>query len=379
MKLIQSILSSALLALLACGSPATQGSDEKPLETIQPEWAQGFLVEKYPLYTKATIFNPWSPKREKLATYYLISAEQSREEIPTDGEILTVPLHSVAATSSTHFGFLDALESLPAVAAICYPDRIYNAEIRQRYAAGELVDLEDPFQINFERLIALRPEAVITSGYNQMDETSLRIRKFGIPVIFNNEWMESTPLARAEWIKFMALFFDRSTQADSLFAQIETNYLELKEKATAEAKKPQILNGENFRGTWYMPGGNNWMAHLFADAGAAYHFATDTTRGSLPLSTESVLRNFNRAEVWVNPNANSLEELRRNDSRHAIFEAFKRGAVYANDATSVGLGNNYWEEGVVRPDYLLSDYVALLHPHLLPNHPLRYLRKLPQQ
>jgi len=378
MKIKLSLISGVFsLLITACGSPSSKIDKLEPLETIEPKWAQGFLIERYPDYTKATIFNPWGDKREELASYYLVSMDMdSSIVVPMGAQVVKVPLHSVAVTSSTHLGFMDALGSLGAVSAICYPDRVYQPEIRRRYANGELVDLEDPFKLNFEKLIALSPEALIASGYNQFDESTMRVKRFGIPVLFNNEWMESTPLARAEWIKFMALFFDASQKADSIFNVVSTNYLSLRDSAQRSSSRPEIMNGENFRGTWYMPGGANWMSHLFVDAAASYSFANDTTRGSLPLSVEAVMHKFSGASVWVNPNAASLDELKSNDSRHTIFEAYKRGEVYANDATSNALGNDYWESGVVRPDWLLADYVHVLHPGLLPNHRLHFLRKL---
>ncbi|MGL4993478.1 MAG: ABC transporter substrate-binding protein [Bacteroidales bacterium] len=378
MKIKLSFISGVFaLIITACSSTSGRVDKIKPLETIEPKWAQGFLIERYPNYTKATIFNPWAEKREELASYYLVASEMdSLFVLPQGAQLVKVPLKSVATTSSTHIGFMDALSSLDAVSAICYPDRIYQKEIRRRFAEGELVDLDDPFKLNFEKLIALSPDALIASGYNQFDESTMRVKRFGIPVVYNNEWMESTPLARAEWIKFMALFFDQSQRADSIFSEVSSNYLSLRDSAQEAESRPEIMNGENFRGTWYMPGGSNWMSHLFVDAAASYAFANDTTRGSLPLSVEAVMHKFASASVWVNPNASSLDELQSNDSRHTIFKAFKKGAVYSNDATSEALGNDYWESGVVRPDWLLADYIHVLHPELLPGHRLHFLRKL---
>ncbi|MGC3977334.1 MAG: ABC transporter substrate-binding protein [Paludibacteraceae bacterium] len=148
---------------------------------------------------------------------------------------------------------------------------------------GKITDLGDPFRINLERVLQLRPSALMMSGYNQTDPNAQRIRHAGVPVIYNNEWMETSLLGRAEWIKFVAAFFDKEQIADSLFLSIEKRYNEIKTKAARVKQKPSVMAGSNFRGTWYMPAGHSFMGQLFADAGCLYFYANDTTTGSLPL------------------------------------------------------------------------------------------------
>jgi len=219
----------------------------------------------------------------------------------------------------------------------------------------------------------------MVTGYNQYDEHVARLSEAGIPIIYNNEWMESTLLARAEWIRFVACFFKKDVLADSLFTKEERTYLKLKKlAASAKTSKPKVLSGDNFRGTWYLPGGKSFSAQLFADAGADYIYKNDTTKGSIPYSFEQVLRDLNDADIWVGAtNGKTLAELRKIDKRYSLFKAFRRGQVYAysNRVMPEG-GNDYWESAVACPDKLLSDFVKLFHPELLPDHSWFYLKKM---
>jgi iron complex transport system substrate-binding protein len=215
------------------------------------------------------------------------------------------------------------------------------------------------------------------SGYNQNDPYAVRVSQAGIPVLFNNEWMEKSLLARAEWIKFVSVFYDKEKVADSIFSSIENQYLSIKNKAKSIKNKPNIMAGSNFRGTWYMPGGSSFMGQLFADAGANYYFKNDTTTGSLPLNFEMVLKNFSNTDIWLNCSFLSINDLNIADSKHELFQPVKKQQVYNfNKRQLPSTANDFWESAVARPDLLLADVIAILHPDLMPNYQLVYADKL---
>jgi iron complex transport system substrate-binding protein len=137
------------------------------------------------------------------------------------------------------------------------------------------------------------------------------------------------------------------------------------------------MSGSNFRGTWYMPSGHNFMGKLFVDAGANYFYANDSSVGSLPLNVETVLKNFSDADFWVNCNFNSLDELKKSDTKHRLFKAIQSKQVFNfNKRMLETTANDFWESAVAHPDLLLSDLIAILHPELLPNYELVYISKL---
>ncbi|HLP05729.1 MAG TPA: ABC transporter substrate-binding protein [Paludibacter sp.] len=359
---------------LSC-KPKTAGTDlHVATDSLELSCAEGFSVRYFADYKEVTVNSPWL-KGSVYARYYLV--KDSKIETPANGTKVLVPLKSLATTSATHFEFLRLLGVLETVTGVCSPHLVYNSVIRAKVGQGQIADLGDAFNINVEKTLQLHPHAVMMSGYNQKDPYATRVSQAGIPVVFNNEWMETSLLARAEWIKFVAAFYDKETLADSIFNSIETRYNDIKGKVSSVKNKPWVMDGSNFRGTWYMPGGRSFMGRLFADAGAEYRYANDTTSGSMPLNVETVLKNFSETDVWLNCNYNSMDELRKADPKNAYFKAVKTGNVYNfNKRMLASSANDFWESAVARPDLLLADVIAILHPEILPGYELVYAQKL---
>ena len=159
--------------------------------------------------------------------------------------------------------------------------------------------------------------------------------------------MEATPLGRAEWIKFTAAFFDKSAKADSIFAGIDSSYRALAALAAGAARKPVVVAGAPFGGAWWVPGGRSYVARLLADAGAAYPWSADTTRGSLSLDLEAVVAKAGDAEVWLNGGEwGDLADARAQDPRYALFLAFRDGNVWNNDRIRCAEGGlDFFETG----------------------------------
>lgn len=368
-----------LVILVSCNArkgPAEKYISEKPLDSLEIKYAKGFSVDNFRKFKRVTVYNPWK-KGEILARYYLTG--DSSVKTPSDGIRIITPVSSVAATSCTQYAFIDILGEMSSLKGICDYKRVYNENIRNAFSQGLVKDLGDPYSINMESCIMLKPDILLVSGYNQYDEHVARLSSAGLSVVFDNEWMESTLLGRAEWIKFIACFYNKSAQADSVFEIVEKRYDELvKIAGKAESVKPVVLSGDNFRGTWYQPGGRSFTAQLFKDAGGNYIYRNDTTSGSVPYSFEQVYHDLKDADIWVGANSGkSLNAMLSADRRYSDFRPFRIGNVYSYDnrVTPEG-GNDYWETAVARPDWLLEDMISLFHPELLPNHKLFYLKKL---
>lgn len=378
---MKTILPILLLALLsACTAPnkakLESSASVLPDSSMNVRYATGFKVDYYPTYKRIILADPWK-KGSELVRYYLVEREDV--QVPTDGISIRIPIRSLVSGSCTQYTFLEQLSALSAVSGICDAKTIFNASLRRAVQQGAVVDLGNPFKLDVERCLVLNPEVMLMNSFNQQDEHLTRIRESGIPVVFDNEWMEPDLLARAEWIRFIACFFNKEVKADSLFRAVSSNYERLKKLASsAKSQRPEVLSGDDFRGTWYLPGGRSYTAQLFSDAGASYRYRNDTTSGSRPFTFEQVLKDFNRTNVWVGvTNGASLEALKKLDERYALFQSFRLGNVYAytNRVTPQG-GNDFWESAVAKPDELLSDFIKAFHPELLPNAPWHYLKKL---
>jgi iron complex transport system substrate-binding protein len=374
MKKLPLIALLSFFLFFSCNIKNTKTSDARTSDSLKLKYAEGFAVKYFSNYKEVIVFSPWV-KGTVYARYYLV--KDANTKTPTDGRKVQIPLKTLAATSVTHFEFLSLLGEINSITGVCSPKIIYNKDINKRIGEGKITDLGDAFTMNVEKTLQLKPGAVMMSGYNQNDPYAQRVSQAGVPVVLNNEWMETSLLARAEWIKFVAAFYDKEKQADSIFAGVDKRYNDIKARAAGVKTKPNIMAGSNFRGTWYMPSGRNSMGKLFADAGSTYFYVNDTTAGSLPLNVETVLKNFSQTDVWLNCNFNSIADLVKADSKHAFFRPVKLNRVYNfNKRLLPSTANDFWESAVARPDLLLSDVIAILHPELLPGYKSVYSERL---
>ena len=375
MKHLLSILTTLILASCAGKTPKTESSVLSENERMPIYYAKGFDIFYEDNYKTVVVYNPWNDG-EIQQTYYLVNNDTV--QTPTDGIKILIPIDNVAISSSTHVEFLNLLGELSTVKGVCTPHLIYNDTLRSRYAAGQIQSLGDAHNVNLEQLLHLRPDVYFAASYNQQDEQAKRLQQSGVNLVFNNEWTESSLLARAEWIKFVAAFYDKEQLADSLFAQIERDYQAAKTIAQSVDAHPTVMAGGNFKGTWYMPSGASYMARLFADAGADYFYKDETsTSASLALNFETVLTHFHDADVWLNAPTTTLDALFQMDSRHRLFRSAREGRVYAFYRRTLSDGaNDFWESAVARPDLVLKDLIWALHPNLLPDYTPTYIIQL---
>ena len=375
MRKIFLFLPSLMLLCHACGRPASTAQTSAPGgDTLHTQQAEGFTLIDHGTYREAVVYNPWKAGTV-FARYYLVC--DTAVQVPTDGVRLQVPLRRMALTSVTYVGFMSRLGTLDRVDGLCTPALVYDADLRRRVEDGFVTDLGDAFSINTERTLSLHPQAVMASGYNQTDTHMQRLAQAGVPVVYALEWMERSLLGRAEWIKFVAAFVGKEAEADSLYRETARRYGELKALAAGATDRPQVMSGSAFRGTWYMPAGDSFMTRLFRDAGAAYRYADEPGTGSLPLNMETVLMHFADADVWLNCGYNTRAELLEADPKHALFRPVQEERVYHfNRRTLPGGANDFWEGAVARPDLLLADVLAVLHPDLLPEHEPVYIGKV---
>lgn len=373
MKHLHYILLIILTLFTSCTQkqPAKNGENGKELKL---KYAEGFSIGKTAQYICVTVYNPWK-KGEIYDRYYLV--KNAKTTVPDDGKKIEIPLKTLVANSATYFEFLQMLGELDKVTGVCSAAWVYNPEILKGVKAGKIKDLGDAFNLDVENLLMLRPQAVMTSAYNAEDENSKKLSQSGLTVIYNIEWQEKSLLARAEWIKFVGAFFDKSALADSLFNDVEKRYKEISALAQKVKERPTLLSGQDFRGAWSMPAGKSFTAKMFRDAGGSYYYENDTTSGSISSDIESALIHFNKADVWVGTQANSLNELGQIDAKYKLFKAYKEGNVYNyNKRMNAAGGNDYWESAVARPYLVLSDMIKALHPELLPHYEFTYMQKL---
>ena len=298
------------------------------------------------------------PAGNKYATGFAITETDSGTVVevfqPYKRLCVREPLHRIGTMSTVQVGFLYAIDAMNSLVAVCNPELIYTP------LKGDEIDLGDSMKPSAERALQAGLDILLAVNYGQYDNLeAVRLEKLGIPLIYINEWQESSPLARAEWIRVIGALTGKLSQADSVFHEVETKYNGL---ITKSQEPVAIMSGNNFRGTWYVPSGKNYLAYLFKDAGADYPFYDDERETSIPLSIEETLRYFHDADVWVGANGNNLAELAELDEKHTWFKAYQEGRVYNwRKQTKAGGPNNFWERGVVHPEEMLEDVIHILN------------------
>lgn len=320
-----------ILGLLLCFVGCAQHSAEQGSVPAGNKYAEGFQLTETDSGVVVEVFQPY--------TRLLVSQ----------------PYRRLATMSTVQVGFLYAIDATDALVAVCNPELIYTP------LSGDEIDLGDSMKPCAERVLQAGIDLLLAVNYGQYDNLeATRLEKLGVRTLYINEWQESSPLARAEWIRLLGALTGRLHEADSVFAEVEAKYANLKSQILNH-KSSKIMSGNNFRGTWYVPSGKNYLAYLFKDAGASYPFYEDMRETSIPLTIEETLRYFGEADVWVGAGGNSLAELAQMDEKHTWFKAYRDGRVYNwRRQMKAGGANNFWERGVVHPEEMLEDVIHIL-------------------
>ncbi|MFP4693529.1 MAG: ABC transporter substrate-binding protein [Halothece sp.] len=342
-------------------------------------YAEGFQVEYFNHYKVISVLNPWR-NAEVTFQYVLVQCGTPIPDGFEEAQVVEVPVENVVSLSTTNIPHLEKLGRLDRLIAVGRPEIVNTPAVREKIEQGEMPGVRKGSSLNFELLLSLDPDLVMTFGTgNQEFDTFPKLIELGIPTGIIAEYMESSPLGQAEWIKFTALFFNQEEKAESVFTDIATRYEKRRKIAQNVSNRPTVLTGFNRSGTWSVSGGNSYVAQYLADAGANYLWAENKSSGSVPLDFEAVYAKGRGADYWlhVSQDWETLEEIIAQDQRYAKFQAIQENQVYNNDARlNANGGNDFWESGMVNPDVILADLIKILHPELLPEHELVYYRQL---
>ena len=374
----RTLLFFLFIGLISCqnneGNKAEINASEQSLEL---KYANGFSVDYFDGYKVVEVKRPYMNAKTGFK-YVLVSDKEKLPENLQNERIIETPIKSLVCTSTTHIPLLDYLGETEKLIGFPTTDYISSEKMRARIDAGQVKDLGVDSDINLEELIELNPDMImaytIGGDYGQFN----KMEQLGVPAILNAEYLEAHPLGRAEWLKFMAAFFNKEDMADSVFSEIEKKYNELKLAVANEAKKPTILSGVVYGDTWYMPGGKNYASALLSDAGGDYLWASDSTSGFLELSFEAVYDKALDANYWIGvASFETLQAIEEADNRYADFAAFKSKKVYTYNARKGAKGGSeFLELGYLRPDLILADLIKILYPEKLPDYELYFHKQL---
>lgn len=367
------------LAFLSCNKKKSEQAvkPEAPDRNTSIRYAEGFKVSSY---ENAKLVEVKYPFQGATSGYQYLLVPKG-EQVPVhdeDARVIFIPVQSIVCTSTTHIPLLDYLGETDKLVGFPTTDYISSEKMRSRIDEGKIQELGVDKGLNLERLVMLKPDMVMgytmSSDYGQFK----KIEALNVPVVLNAEYLEKHPLGRAEWLKFMALFFGKEKLADSVFNAIETNYLETQELTINAKEHPTVMSGVVYGDAWFLPGGQNYASKIIKDAGCNYLWADDPSHGYLELSFESVYEKARNADLWIGvATFKSLEEISNSDHRYTKFKPYQQHQVYTYDARKGAKGGSeFLELGYLRPDIILKDLVKIAHPELLPEYTLYFHGRL---
>ena len=338
-----------VFVFISCAGNKTNQADAEG-DTLRMRYARNLTIVEYPNYTQVTIRNPWDTTRV-LNSYTLVKEKQGLK-----GEVV-VPLKNAAVFTSVHCSLLMELGCQENIGGICEPEYIHIPYIHKGLKEGSIIDLGNGMEPNLERIMALQPDAIMLSPFENSGGYG-RLERMGIPLIECAEYMENSPLARAEWIRFYGRLFGKAALVDSLFNQTERSYLKLREKASHTTQKPRLICEMPQSGYWYVPGGKSTMGIMYRDAGANYLFQDIDGSGSTALSIERVLDRALTADAWLVKHHGPLSRKQIVQDVPALQNVPAK--IWLCDTFSSG----FYEETPFHPDVLLCNLIQILHPEL---------------
>jgi len=329
-------------------------------------------------YKVLTVSSPW-PGAAKSYTYVLYPRTGVRPQGIKADRFIATPVKKVVSFSTTYLPVLDDLNELSSLVGVDDTSYVYNPKIRQLISDSKVVQTTKNYAPDIERLISLSPDVIFTFGVGNEWDTHPKMEEAGLPVVILGDWNEADPLARAAWMVFIGAFYDKEALALETWRSIKAEYEKLASLGAGVKSKPVVLLNGPFSGTWTVPAGESYMARMLADAGANYLWADTKGTGGLSLSVEAVFEKALAASVWLQPSyaAMSLADVKAMDPRFSAIPALKNGQVWNNNLRmSPQGGNDYFESGFMKPQVVLADMMAILHPELMPGHEFVYYRKL---
>jgi iron complex transport system substrate-binding protein len=374
------LLLTVFIVFSSCKNESTSKIKVETQTKSTFKYAKGFNVSYFDNYKILEIKNPW-PKADKIYKYALVEKSAlatitfNKDEF--DG-IITIPIEKIVVTSTTHIPALELLNIETSLVGFPERDYISSKKTRLRIDNGFIRELGKNEGINTEVLLDLNPDVVIGYGIDGNNKTFETIKKSNIPVIYNGDWVETSALAKAEWIKFFGVLYNKEKQADSIFNTIEKNYNEAKQLVLKTTHRPTILVGAMHKDIWYLPNGTSPEAQFLKDANINYLWSETTGSGSLSLNFETVFTKALHADIWLSPSYyTSLEALEKASEHYTKFDAFQNKNIYTFSTTTGETGGVlYYELGTARPDLVLKDIIKICHPELLENYKPYFFKPL---
>ncbi|NJB83946.1 ABC transporter substrate-binding protein [Wenyingzhuangia aestuarii] len=354
-------------------------SDKKTvvLNNHNIQYAKGFSYQKFNKYIKIIVPTPYKGATTPYE-YILIKGDTIITPSNPNQIVVQTPIQKIVATSTTQIPVLEALNSEHLLKG--YPNTHFISSLKTRKLIdnGTITDVGHEEHMNTELILDIKPDVLFAFAVNNLNKNFNTLKKAGIPIVVDASWLEESPLGRAEWIKFFALFLNKEQEANAIFKEIENNYNQAKELVQNVTLQPRILYGSIYNGIWYTPAGDSFVAKILSDAKTNYLWKETTGTGSLSLQFEDVFIKAKNADYWFAPGyAANKQALANNNKHYTQFAPYTHHKIYTYTNTTGPTGGLlFFELGALRPDFILKDIIKICHPEILPTYKTTFFNSL---
>lgn len=346
--------------------------------------AENFMVEYFNNYKVVTVTDAFDGA--PTFSYVLVQCgtpAPDADDFSEDVLFVEVPVGDVITLSTTQLPTLTQLGLLDNLVGVDSFDYINTDDVLDLIEAEQVTAVGFSSDINVELVLDLEPDMVMTYGFDPSTDAHPVLLDAGIFTVLDASWRELSPLGRAEWLKFTAVFYNAEATATEVFDDIQAQYeaaQALAQTIPADEQPTVLINSFlSYADAWFIPGADTYVGQLVADAGGDLLLTEEGSTQSNGLGFEVVYDSALDADIWLTDTfaVSTQADLLALDSRFGDFEAFQSGDVWNNnlDENANG-GNNYYELGVTNPHLVLQDLVAILHPELLPDHEFNFYQQL---
>jgi iron complex transport system substrate-binding protein len=365
------------IAVVAACSRKGASLEDYEIKVYAPAYASGFdiLGAEGRRSVLVDTHNPWQGA-EGVSTRLFIAREGEAVPEGFDGQVLQSEARRIVCMSSTHVAMLDAVGAASCIVGVSGIDFISNAYVT---AHRDIIgDVGYDGNMNYELLVSLDPDLALLYGMNGASGMEAKLRELGIPFAYVGEYLEESPLGKAEWLVALAEMTGKREEGERVFAGIPERYDRLKAVAQTASARPKVMLNVPYGDSWFMASTGSYVARLIADAGGDYIYTKNTSNRSEPIDLEEAWLLASEADKWINTGSlATLAELKRRFPKFAGVRCVKAGEVYNHtQGVNVAGGNDYWESGAVRPDLVLQDLINIFHPGLSPDRAFTYYRRL---
>ena len=329
-------------------------------DTLPMAHARLLVLVQYPQYTLAEVRSPWDSAR-LLQRYVLVSRTADCPDSLPDGIVLRVPLQRVVLGSAVHCALWSELQAASSVVGICDVPWLMSAWWKEAVRCGRVTDMGASYAPDAERILAASCDAVFLSPFESNGHGA--VEKTGVPVVECADYMEASPLGRAEWMRFYGRLLGCADRADSLFAAVEKCYNNLAETVRDVTERPTVMwDLLTPSGIWYQPGPSSTIGRMVADAGARLPFTASQANGSVPLNVEQVLSDAHDARFWLvrygEARPLTYASLASAHASYSRFDAWRNHHVWVCPLKE----KPFFEQTPFHPERLLENLIHIFHP-----------------